>query len=129
MDITIRELEEMTADKISINDFLDALEDARSNKEHISIDVVILKDGTDFAAVISGVNPDDIRYTEKTGCIHVGGWKDSYSLTVPGTEDIYLADTTPEERQGMTLQYSFCKDDLSVAFILQYDHTYVDAMM
>lgn len=92
MDISIRELEELTADKISINDFLDALEDARNNKEHISIDVVTLKDGTNFTAVMNGVNPDDIKYIEKTGCIHVGGWRDSYSLTVPEAEDIYMAE-------------------------------------
>lgn len=126
MDISIRGLEEMTTDNISINYFLDALEDVRKHKEHISIDVVALKDGTNFTAVINGVNPDDIRYIEKTGCIHVGGWRDSYSLTVPETEDIYLADATPHECEGLIIQYSFWKDDLSVAFLFSYDETIME---
>ena len=126
MDISIRGLEEMTADKISINDFLDALEDARNNRKHISIDVVTLKDGTNFTAVMNGVNPDDIKYIEKTGCIHVGGWRDSYSLTVSETEDIYMADATPHELEGLIIQYSFWKDDLSVAFLFNCDDIYPD---
>lgn len=126
MDITIRELEEMTADKISINVFLDALEDARNNREHISIDVVTLKDGTNFTAVMNGVNPDDIKYIEKTGCIHVGGWRDSYSLTIPETEDIYMADATPHKWEGLIIQYSFWKDDLSVVFLFNCDDIYPD---
>ena len=123
MDISIRGLEEMTTDNISINYFLDALEDVRKHREHISIDVVALKDGTNFTAVINGVNPDDIRYIEKTGCIHVGGWRDSYSLTVPETEYIYLSDATPQNYQGILFQYSFLLDDLLVAFLFSYDET------
>jgi len=128
MDIKIRELEEMTSDKTSISDFLTALEDARNNKEHISIDVVTLKDGTNFTAVINGVNPDDIKYIEKTGCIHVGGWKDCYSLVVPDKSDIYMSDATPgcDGWQGMIFQYSFWKDDLSVAFLFSYDETIME---
>ena len=126
MDIKIRELEEMTSDKTSISDFLTALEDARNNKEHISIDVVTLKDGTNFTAVINGVNPDDIKYIEKTGCIHVGGWKDCYSLVVPDKSNIYMSDATPQNWQGMMLQYSFWKDDLSVAFLFSYDETIME---
>lgn len=124
MDISIRELEEMTADKTSISDFLTALEDARNNREHISIDIVTLKDGTNFTAVMNGVNPDNIEYIKKTGCIHVGGWRDSYNLTVPETEDIYLADATPHEWEGLIIQYSFWKDDLSVAFLFSCDDIY-----
>lgn len=126
MDISIRGLEEMTTDNISINYFLDALEDVRKHREHISIDVVALKDGTNFTAVINGVNPDDIQYIEKTGCIHVGGWRDSYSLTVPETEYIYLSDATPQNYQGILFQYSFLLDDLLVAFLFSYDETIME---
>lgn len=126
MDISIRELEELTADEISIEIFLDAVREAQANKEHIHIDVVALKANTNYTTVISGVDADSIEYVESTGCIHVGGWKDCYELIVSDNSDIYMTDATPQNWQGMMLQYSFWKDDLSVAFLFSYDETIME---
>ena len=85
-----------------------------------------LKANTNYTTVISGVDAYSIEYVESTGCIHVGGWKDCYELIVSDNSDIYMTDATPQNWQGMMLQYSFWKDDLSVAFLFSYDETIME---
>lgn len=126
MDLSFRELEELTADECSMNDFLDTVREAQANKGHITIDLVTLKDSTNYSTVIHGVDADNIKYIESTGCIIVGGWKDCYSVIVPDKSDVYMSDATPDKWQGMILQYSFWKDDLSVAFLFSYDETIME---
>lgn len=126
MNISMKDLEELTADECSMNDFLDAVREAQANKGHITIDLVTLKDSTNYSTVIHGVDADSIKYIEATGCIHVGGWKDCYNVIVPEKSDIFMSDATPDKWQGMIFQYSFWKDDLSIAFMFNYDETMME---
>lgn len=128
MNISMQDLEELTAEKTDLETFMDAVREAQANKEHVSIDLVTMKESTNYTMVIHGVDADSIKYIESTGCISVGGWKDCYNVTVPDKSDIYMSDATPgcDGWQGMIFQYSFWRDDLSVAFLFNYDETIME---
>ena len=121
MNTTIYEYEQMISEQATIQEFLDVIKDAQENKEHITIDIVMIKDGANFSSIINGINADDIKYIEKTGCIGVGGCRDCYSLTISDGCEILTMDATPDNCSYMVIQYSFWKDDLSVTFLFTYD--------
>ena len=124
-------LEYERADRTDIDGFMTAVREAQDNKEHIFIDIVTMKERTNYTAVINGVNADDIQYIEKTKCVNVGSWRCQYGLTVPVAQNMFVEDVTPRcpEWQGMTMQYTFRMGRLSTAFLFQYDETYLGEMM
>lgn len=125
---TIRELDEIIADRTSIERFMTAVREAQVNKEHIYVDVVNIIKGVEFSIVINGVNADEIQYIEKDKRMIVGGWRDPYSLTFPVTQDIFVEDITSglPVSQGMAMQYTFQTGSISTSFLFQYDEACLD---
>lgn len=126
MDTTIREYEQMISEQATMQDFFAVVKDAQENKDHVMIDIVMVKDGTNFSSTISGISAEDIRYIEKTGCINVGGLRDCYGLTISDGCEILTMDATPQDWSNMVIQYAFWKDDLSVTFLFTYDEKYLE---
>lgn len=116
---------DLMADRTNIDGFMEAVREAQANKEHIGISIVTSKERTNYTTVIDGVNAEDIKYIETTDCVHVGGWRDPYNLTIPVTKNMFIEDATPrcKDWHGMTIQYTFRMGRLSVAFLFDYDET------
>ncbi len=131
MNISEYDRLDLMAERTDIDTFMAAVREAQANKDHICIDIVTMKESTDYTAVINSVNADNIQYIEKTKCVNVGGWRDPYNLTVPGTWDMFVEDTTSSYPgyKGMIMQYTFRMGRLSIAFLFQYDERYIDKML
>ncbi len=120
----------LMAERTDIDGFMWAIREVQRMKNHISIDIVMLQDETNFSAVVNGVNADWIRYAKETHSIIVDGLHDAYSLTVPVPDQIYVQDVTERGAADMTLEYVFqITGGLSVAFRFEYDAYYVEEYM
>lgn len=120
----------LMAERTDADGFMWAIREAQRMKEHISIDIVMLQDGTNFSEVINEVNADGIRYSKDTDSIVVDELKDAYSLTVPVPEQIFIQDVSERGTADMTLEYVFqITGELSVAFRFEYDAYYVEEYM
>lgn len=129
--MSIAEYEQLESEEITVNDFMNIVKDSQINKEHISIDLVIVQENSNFTTVINGISPDTIKYIEETGCVHAGSYQDNYSLTIPEKDCMYMTDATADniENDHMTMQFSTWSGDLSIAFMITYDSAYLEHMI
>lgn len=120
----------LMAERTDADGFMWAIQEAQRMKDHISVNIVVLQDGTNFSGIINGVNADGIRYIREIGSIVIAGLRDAYSLTAPVPEQIFIQDVSERGAADMTLEYVFqITGGLSVAFRFTYDSYYVAEYM